>query len=248
MRAHTLCFSALAVLALGGLATTLPAQSTSSYPTYVVDAQIPIVSTDGFRNPDGIAVALDGSIYVADTGNNRVLHFDTSGNQSTVDFSALSPALGKPTGVALDGNGNLYVTDIATSRLIKLAPGSKPIAIMKYPTVNQPLAVASDSLGNLAVVNLGESAITARRAGGLPFVFNTGSTALIAPESVAFDKNGILYVADVGNATTPPAVYSFPKFGGTGTNLTGFQGVYSQLDGTGQQLSTFPTSPPPRTV
>jgi hypothetical protein len=33
-----------------------------------------------------------------------------------------------------------------------------------------------------------------------------------------------------------------------GTNLTGFQGVYSQLDGTGQQLSTFPTSPPPRTV
>ena len=241
MRAHTLYFSAFAVLALGSLATRMPAQSTSSYPTYVVDAQIPIVSTDGFRNPYGIAVALDGSIYVADEGNNRVLRFDPSGNPSTVDFSALSPALGKPTGVALDGNSNLYVTDIATSRLIKLAPGSKPIAIMKYPTVNKPLAVASDAQGNLAVVNLGISAITVRRAGGLPFVFNTGSTVLIAPESVAFDKNGTLYVADVGRGTTPPAVYSFPKFGGTGTNLTpaGYDLRYVSAIAVDQELNLF---------
>lgn len=241
MRAYMLYFSAFAVFALGSFATTMQAQSTSSYPTYLVDAQVPIVSSDGFRNPFGIAVALDGTIYVADTGNNRVLRFDTSGNQSTVDFSALSPALGKPTGVAVDGSGNLYVADIATSRLIKLAPGAKPVAIMKYPTVNQPLAVASDSQGNLAVINLGISAITARRAGGLPFLFNTGSTVLLQPESVAFDKNGILYVADVGRGTTPPAVYSFPKFGGTGTNLTpaGYNIRYVNAIAVDQQLNLF---------
>ena len=37
-------------------------------------------SGDGeFRNPNGVAVASDGSVYVTDTGNNRVQMFTSEG-------------------------------------------------------------------------------------------------------------------------------------------------------------------------
>lgn len=212
------------LLVLGSFAATVSAQTIpTTFPSYVVDAQIPITASDGFNNPQGLAVAPDGTVYVADAGNHRVLQFSATGVQTTVNFGSLSPALDSPTGIALDGGGSLYVTDRPTNRLIKLPKGAKHgITIMAAPVLNQPISVASDTAGNLAIANAGNGAIIARRAGGTPFVFNTGSTVLISPQAVAFDNQGILYVADNGNPSisVSPAVYRFPKFGGNGTDLT----------------------------
>jgi glucose/arabinose dehydrogenase len=52
---------------------------TPAYPAYVVDAQQPIVSSDGFNAPRGLAVAPGGAVYVADAGNHRVLKFAGDG-------------------------------------------------------------------------------------------------------------------------------------------------------------------------
>src|SRR5882724_1838580 len=205
----------IAAIGLIGIGT----RAQSSYPKYLSTAEIPIMSSDGFNQPQGMAVALDKTLYVADTGNNRVLKIAPDGSQSTVNFGSLRPALSNPVGVALDGNGNLYVTETTANRLIKLPEGAEN-GLSIITGLNQPTAVAADVNGNLAIVNTGNGTITARRYGGPAHIFDTGSTVLGAPAGVTFDAKGSIYVADAGNSEHPAAVYRFPPLGGTGTSLT----------------------------
>src|SRR5580704_4518283 len=200
------------VLALAGDVVAQTPTSSITYPSYVVDAQIPIVSSDGFSSPQGLATVAGGTVYVADNGDHRVLKFAADGSQTAVSFGTLRPAVSTPGGVAFDGFGNLYVTDTATNRLIKLTAGSaNGLAVMGAPILDRPVAVAADAAGNLAIVNAGDAKVVGRRNGGTAVLFNTGSTVLVAPTAVAFDNQGMLYVADAGNGTTAPAVYRFPK-------------------------------------
>src|SRR5580698_6769790 len=87
------------------------AGAAQSYPNYVVDAQVPFVASDGFNDPQGLVIASDQSMYVADKGNHRVLKFSSTGTQSVVSFGDLQPSVNSPGGIALDGYGDLYVTD-----------------------------------------------------------------------------------------------------------------------------------------
>ena len=194
-----------------------------TYPSNVVDAQIPIVSSDGFNDPQGVATAPGGTVYVADSGNHHLLKF-LSGTQTTVSFGAFGPVPQTMSGLATDGAGDLFVADKATNRLIKLpAGGGHAVVILGAPLMDRPTAVASDAAGDLAVVNSGNATVVVRRYGPAS-VFNTGSTVLVAPTAVGFDNKGLVYVADAGDGTTPGAVYKFPSAGGTGTavGLTGY--------------------------
>jgi hypothetical protein len=218
MKSRNLSCCVVAAFALLSLGAVVQAQS---YPSYVVDAQVPIVSSDGLNEPHGLATVAGGTVYVADSGNHRLLKFAPDGTQTTVSFGVFGPVAETMSGLARDGVGDLFVADTATNRLIKLpAGGGHAITIMAAPVLDRPTSVAADVAGNLAIVNTGNATVTARRYGGPPFVFNTGSTVLVAPTAVAFDNQGMLYVADAGNGTTPPAVYKFPKLGGTGTSVT----------------------------
>ena len=245
------------VLAFAGDVVAQTPTSSITYPSYVVDAQIPIVSSDGFSSPQGLATVAGGTVYVADNGDHRVLKFAADGSQTAVSFGTLRPAVSTPGGVAFDGFGNLYVTDTATNRLIKLTAGSaNGLAVMGAPILDRPVAVAADAEGNLAIVNAGDAKVVGRRNGGTAVLFNTGSTVLVAPTAVAFDNQGMLYVADAGNGTTAPAVYRFPKLGGTGVAVgpTGYalkevtglalddQRNLFVLDGADRQLIEVPVS------
>jgi DNA-binding CsgD family transcriptional regulator/sugar lactone lactonase YvrE len=132
--------------------------------------------------PEGVVIAPDGSVYIADTGNHRVRRVDpTSGVISTVvgngstgiegDGKAATAAqLRAPIGMAFDSRGNLYVADSASNvvRRVDLA------------------GIIETALGN------GDEGWNGD--GHLP-----NQTELKWPKGIAIGPGDVLYVTDSGN-------------------------------------------------
>ena len=74
-------------------------------PAVVADEQITLAS--GLGNPQGIAISGNGTIYVADTANNRVVTISNTGVTTPVNIPGYS--LNAPGGVAVDAAGDLYI-------------------------------------------------------------------------------------------------------------------------------------------
>jgi sugar lactone lactonase YvrE len=100
-------------------------------------------SATNLNGPKAVAVDKLGNVYVADTGNNRVLEYNTpfasgktaglaanmvfgqglnfTSNQCNFSFSAPGPnqeSMCAPSGVAIDSNGNLFVGDTNNNRVL----------------------------------------------------------------------------------------------------------------------------------
>src|SRR5215207_2788123 len=105
-------------------------------------AHVTIVAGDGsplvrdgkqsaFSDPFGIAIAADGTIYVADAGeSNRIRKISPEGNVTTLaggaegfaDGVGASAAFNTPSALALGPDGNLYVADTGNNRIRKITP------------------------------------------------------------------------------------------------------------------------------
>jgi DNA-binding beta-propeller fold protein YncE len=84
-----------------------------------------------FYCPRGVAVDGEGSIIIADYGNQRVRKISPDGTVSTLAGSAIAgfadgagPAaqFNGPYGVAVDGEGNIIITEYGKKRLRKITP------------------------------------------------------------------------------------------------------------------------------
>ncbi|HET6978762.1 MAG TPA: RHS repeat-associated core domain-containing protein [Pyrinomonadaceae bacterium] len=172
-------------------ATSPPGPSSTTVTTIVGLAGNPgfadgVASQARFQNPTGIAVGPDDSIYVADSGNNRIrlvrLQPDSFGNlqwivstlagngtYGFVDGPAATAQFRNPQGVAIDSSGAVFVADSANNRIRKIGTNG---------TVS---TVAGDGTPGL--------------------VDGTGSQARFnSPRGIAVDIQGNIYVADTGNA------------------------------------------------
>jgi sugar lactone lactonase YvrE len=139
-----------------------------------------------FIHPEGIAVDSTGNVYVADTGNDRIQAFTSSGGLIT------SWGATNPTGVAVDGSDVVYVA------------GNNTIA--RYDTGGAPLSswgatgavgIAIDGSDN-AWVTIG-SAIKVYDNTGANLLSTYGSGVLSGAESISIAPSGKVYVADTGN-------------------------------------------------
>ena len=205
---------------LSGLAAMLPGQTPVTFnpvPSRVVGhARLQLVSgapnlVEGRELNSPVGVAVDTSVsppilYVADTGNNRVLVWRNAraanGSKADIvvgqnDFFATAPlgpgtsssvGLRSPTGLAVDRRGNLYVMDTGNNRILRYS------RVTDLPAdLIQPNMVIGQTSFSSAQSNQGNPAPTAK---SLSFV--SGNTALTA--SMQFDSAGNLWVADAGNA------------------------------------------------
>jgi len=104
------------------------ADKSGIYPGGYVDGP---VSKARFEHPEGIAVAEDGTIYVADTGN-RAIRKICNGTVTTVVVATDTPsAPAEPRGMLLH-DGTLYVTDLLAQQILML--DVSPVSYTDVPT------------------------------------------------------------------------------------------------------------------
>jgi tripartite motif-containing protein 71 len=158
--------------------------------------------------PLGLAVTVNVSsnastIYVSDTGNNRILSISMPGEV----FNVFASSVTGPRGLAI-GNGDLYVAGNDSNVHIYALPGSPVPSIPLIPGFNNPYAVALDSSNDLFVSDTSNSQIEEFTSGNyLNSPGNIiGKGTLENPEGIALDSSANVYVVDSGNSE----LFQFP--------------------------------------
>jgi len=162
-----------------------------------------------FTYPHGVASDGSGHIYIGDSGNNTIRKMTAAGVVTTVAGNGGLPAgsangvgaaasFNNPTGVAADGSGNVYVADTGNSIIRKISEGGTVTTFAGTAGA----AGSSDGTGSAASFN--------------------------APEGIAVDTVGNVYVADTNNDTIRKITA-----GGTVTTLAGVAGQTGSGDGAG---------------
>lgn len=176
------------------------------------------IPATGLSGPNGAAIDGAGNVFIADTGNNRILKIDPSGAQTVVSVAPLT--LSVPLAIALDSSGNLYVTDNGNNRVVKVPAGGG--AATAFASVFTPDGLAVDSNGNVFVADNEDGMIVKITSAGVKSNFETGLTN---PVAVATDLSGNVYLADKSLSS----IVKFPAGGGAGSNvgsaLGGISGV-----------------------
>jgi hypothetical protein len=202
--------------------------------------------TGGPLIPSSIAVDASGNVFVADyNSDNPVVKELLAVNGSVPanpDVRILSGVGYYPTGVAVDGAGNIFFTDNNNDysytvrypqyvREISAASGYTAIKTVGGD-FTYPNGIAVDGSGNLFVTELGNySTVPASvqeivAAGGYTTTKTLGgSFAFVppdAPEAVAVDSSGNLFVADpnASDGAFYGAIFEFPASGGYDTVKT----------------------------
>ncbi|MGF7031751.1 sugar lactone lactonase YvrE [Paenibacillus mucilaginosus] len=76
------------------------------------------------RNPKDIFIDANNEVYIADTGNNRIVHMTEQGKLIRYLTLPESP-LQKPEGVFVTSKGEIYIADTGNKRVVKLGPDGK---------------------------------------------------------------------------------------------------------------------------
>jgi signal peptidase I len=168
--------------------------------------------------PRGMAFGPDGSLYVADTANNRIRRVAPDGTISTVAGGVTASAcsytgpvaglgLNQPYDVAVDGAGNLIIADAGANCVRRV-----------------------DTAGNVTRVAGGGATTTCNSTGAATAV------SLSSPRGVAVDGSGTIYIADAGRACVRRVV------GGTYSHVLG-GGATTTCNSTGAATSVSLSSP-----
>ncbi len=187
----------------------------------------------GLNSPFDVAVDGSGNVYIADSGNNRVLKETLSGGsytQTTVADGSTN-GLSTPTGVAVDASGNVYIADDNNNRVLKetLSGATYTQSTIASGLFN-PISVAVDGSGNVYIVDPGNNRVLKETLSGGSYtqstVANASTNGLNSPTAVAVDATGNVYIADNGNSRVLKETLS----GGAYTQSTVVSGV-GPLDG-----------------
>ncbi len=155
-------------------------------------------------SPASVVVDSAGNVFIADTGNSRIVEVNAQGTASVLTISGIGTALSSPSGLALDGAGNLYIADTGNGRIVKAtSAGAGSVISTGSVTLSSPRGVALDQAGNIFIADTGNSRIVEVVSGGAAAVLtisvSSGTTTLSSPKGLTVNNSGNLYIADSGN-------------------------------------------------
>lgn len=210
------------VLTIAGALFQVSQAGTSFISTSLVNSFI----TTGLKTPQSLSFDSQGSLYIADSGNNAVKKYDFSSGQL---ITLVAAGLNSPAGVAVDGSGNVYISDAKNNQLKKWSP-SGGVSTIVSSGLSYPYGVGLDKQSNVYLVDSNHNAVK-------ELVANTGtissliSFGLSNPRGLAVDAINNVYVADgknnavkMWNASTG-AVSTLIGFGLTGPSGVAVDGL-----------------------
>jgi len=171
-----------------------------------------------FQAPRGIAFAPDGSLYLADSRNHRIVHLDAEGSfinawgsyANVLDGNASPGTFNEPWGVAVSPQGSVYVADTWNHRIQKFT--AEGTFLTMWDTFGSPetpdafwgpRGVAVDDLGRVYVTDTGKQRVVIFDSNG-QYITQFGGLGLAVeqldePVGIAVDEQGFVYVADTWN-------------------------------------------------
>jgi YD repeat-containing protein len=170
--------------------------SASSAPALVSEG----AANGQLKKPDSAAVDPKGDVWIADTGNNRVQEFSSSG-EYLLKFGSGGTGNGQvksPEGIAVDGKGNLWVADTGNNRVQEFS--ATGVYVKQFATT-QPRAITVDASEHIWVTSaekVTEFTLTGeqlRTFGSL----GSGNGQFFGASGIAVDKEGHVWVSDEGN-------------------------------------------------
>ena len=171
-----------------------------------------------FLMPRDIAVAPDGSLYIADTNNHRLQHLRADGEvlhvwgyfANSAEEEAPPGSFYEPWGVAVGPDGNVFVTDTWNHRVQKFTAEGEFITQWGYFGQGEtgtafwgPRDIVVDEKGRVFISDTGNKRVVSFDSDG-EFLTAFGTAGLLEgqfdePVGLAVDSDGRIYVADTWN-------------------------------------------------
>ncbi len=171
---------------------------------------------------EGFAAAVAGTVYLADTGNGRVVAVAPDGSEST-----FGTGWSQPYGVAVDASGDVFVADGGLGAVVEVTPDGTQTTVASG--FGLPVGVAVDESGTVFVSDAAANKVVRVDTDGtqtvLPF------TGLSCPNGIAVDAQGDVLAANYcGNTVSELAPNGTVST--VGTDLASPTGVTVDTGGT----------------
>jgi sugar lactone lactonase YvrE len=177
-------------------------------------------ASDGEACLGGLARGPDGTLYVTDGCNARVLHVTAAGIAVTI--ANRSNGLVSPIGLAFDQSGDLYVSDLDANTITKITPsGTVSNYVPASAGLNGPWGITFDTSGALYVANSGLGALSSGP--------NAETITKITSSGIAWTVGGL--VSEAGRNLGAP--FSLASGGPLGSVLIGTNFDIYEIDAGG---------------
>lgn len=155
---------------------------------------------EALNGPSGIALDSAGDLFIADTGNDRIVGIPYNGSWNFSAASTVASSLDSPLAVVANAEGDLYVADSGAGQIDKiLAPLTNPSEELVAVGFGNPSGLALDPSGSLFVADPTNGVVERipNISGSLnPNMAVNAAIGINAPYGVAVGPAGNLYVSD----------------------------------------------------